>query len=125
MCGWPCPVVRGCCRAGCPHAGVGPYPVGSGPYGWGCVVAAWPKRVTVGTSAVRIDDPETTQWVSLILCNRSSNSVFLGGPGVTVSVGFELLPGDMLTVRMQTAQGGLFAVASAGSNRLDRLQVSW
>lgn len=88
------------------------------------VMAVWSKRVVVGTSPVRVDDPETAPTLTVIMCNRSSVSLFLGGSTVSTATGFELMPGDMLTMRMPQAQGGVYAVAGTAGNRLDRMQVS-
>jgi len=91
-------------------------------------MALWAKQVTIGTTATRIDDPETAQNMVVLLCNRSDASIFVGGAGVTTSTGFELTPGDTLTIRGSGRQwshsDGIYGVSTAGGKRIDRMQVS-
>lgn len=87
-------------------------------------MAVWQKRVTVGTTATRIDDAETAPDLALIVRNRSSNPVFIGGSNVTTSDGFELSPGDSLPLKYAMNIGGLWGIATTAGNRVDRLQIS-
>lgn len=72
----------------------------------------------------RIDDVTVMVWSGMSLCNRGAASVFVGGPGVSVSTGYELKPGEATSIDNGPSGGGVWAVAASGSVRVDRLQSS-
>lgn len=77
------------------------------------------KRVTVGAAATKVGS--LGQLVTLH--NRdATNSVDLGGSGVTAGAGYELKPGDVLTVDLR-GSGDLYAIADVGTPRVDVLAV--
>ena len=81
-------------------------------------------RVTVSTTATRLDSWGSTRVGAVLVRNRGAASVDLGGAEVTTGAGFELQAGESVTVDMTATDGGLYAVAAAGTVRCDTLQVS-
>ncbi len=81
------------------------------------------RRVSVGTTATRIDDIDTVLVLSVTMANRGTAPVFLGGPGVTAATGYEFAPGDQMALELKPSDGGLYAIAASGTVRIDRLQV--
>lgn len=80
---------------------------------------------TVDTTVKRLDIAETVTRFGLTIANRGATSVFLGPPGVTPATGFELAPGERLSLTLRPSDGGIYAVSASGQNRIDRLQVGW
>jgi len=88
-------------------------------------MAVLATRIQVTPTAKRLDVPETvTRW-ALTIVNRGTESIFLGGAGVTVAEGLELGVGERMSITLRPGDAGLFAVANTGSHRVDRLQVGW
>ncbi|WP_431897917.1 hypothetical protein [Nonomuraea sp. bgisy101] len=83
-------------------------------------------RVTVNTSADRLDIqvPAAAQRVSLLVRNRGQVAADVGASDVAAGAGFELAPGDALSVDL-AADSGLYAVTASGSTVLHVLQVAW
>jgi len=75
-------------------------------------------QVLVGTTPVLVLRGHPRRR-GVVLCNRSANTIFLGGDvSVAVDSGFELLADTPLELRNGA---DLWAVASAGDSRLDVL----
>lgn len=74
------------------------------------------SRVTVGTSVTLIGSPETDgdRRSSVIIRNRGSVSIFIGGSGVTSTNGFQLDAGESITAEF-IASDSIYAVTSTGS----------
>lgn len=88
-------------------------------------MAVLATRTTVGTTAARLDTPETvTRW-ALTIVNRGTASIFVGGAGVTTATGLELAAGERLSMTLRPSDGGLYAIATEAGQRVDRLQVGW
>lgn len=68
-------------------------------------------QVSVGTSATQIIAAGTRQGV-LITNPSSSVTVFIGGSGVTIANGQELLPGQSLTLPVVSAVYGVVAAST-------------
>jgi hypothetical protein len=84
------------------------------------------NQVTVTTSATPIDVNTAAAARDLLVRNRGSVAVFLGGAAVTTSIGFQLDPGE--AVSADTADGtgsgsGLFGITASSTARVDVLQV--
>ncbi len=92
-------------------------------------MAVTPARIDVGPSSPqRLDLDETITRLSVLVTNRGTGSVFLGGPTVTASgpgVGYELMPGESASVDLRRDDKGLFGISGSGTQRVDRLQVGW
>ena len=84
------------------------------------------KRVTVNTSADRLDTAPGAgaQRLSLLIRNRGSVVAYVGASDVADSTGFQLDPGDVMSVDLAPL-GGLYAVTASGSTTLHVLQVAW
>lgn len=82
-------------------------------------------RVTVNTTATRLDVGRGTGggFGSVLVRNRGSVSVDLGGSDVTTGNGFELEAGEAVTLDLATSDGGLYGIAASGTVRCDVLQV--
>lgn len=74
------------------------------------------RRVTVTSVAAEVLTDRNTN-VESTLVNRGTASILLGGPGVTLANGFELIVGSSVIARGT----GLFAVSAIGQ-RLDILE---
>lgn len=73
-----------------------------------------PGQVTVTGTAAAVE-PGGTDAVRLILRNNSASvTAYLGGAGVTTSVGFPLGPGDGYEFPIRVRGGHLFAVCAQG-----------
>ena len=60
---------------------------------------------------------------SILIWNRSANSVFFGASDVTTETGVELLAGENLAVELTYQDNALYAVASSAGHRLDILRT--
>lgn len=81
------------------------------------------QQVTVNTSADLLD-ASTGSVRSLLVRNRGSVAVYLGGIDVTSSTGFQLDPGEAVSIDAggSGAGGGLYGVTASSSARVDVLQ---
>jgi hypothetical protein len=78
-------------------------------------------RVTVTTSATALDAPDPGSGsYDVLVRNRGTASVDLGGSDVTTGAGFELAAGDVLTFQGNEI---LYAVAASGTVRVDVLRA--
>lgn len=79
------------------------------------------ERVTVGTTATEIVEADI-DGAAFSIRNRGSESVFIGGLGVTTSDGYELGVGEAVGVQLN--QGDiLYADSASGGQRVDVLRV--
>jgi hypothetical protein len=83
------------------------------------------QRVTVTTDATRLDVGTVGNMATsaLLVRNRGTAAVDLGGSGVTAGAGLQLDGGEAVTVDLCGSYGGLYAIAAAGTVRCDVLQV--
>lgn len=79
-------------------------------------------QVTVTNTATQLDQ-NTAGVRSLLARNRGSVAVFLGGPAVTTAIGFQLDPGDSVSVDVPAFGGGLYGITASTNARVDVLQV--
>jgi hypothetical protein len=88
-------------------------------------MAVLSSRATVIATAVRLDIPETvTRW-SITFVNRGTDPIFIGGAGVTTATGLELGVGERMSMMLRPTDGGVYAIAATGSQRVDRVQIGW
>lgn len=82
-------------------------------------------RVTVTTSPTRLDIDQTdlAEAVALLVRNRGSATVDLGGDTVASGAGFRLDAGETVSVRAESYEVGVYAVAATGTVTVDVLQV--
>lgn len=85
------------------------------------VVAA---QVTVTTTATQLsgNSDRGAPGISVAVRNRGTTSIFLGGPGVTTTTGFELAAGESATCDL-AGDDELFGICAAGTNRADVLRT--
>ena len=71
------------------------------------------ERITVATTATRLDSNINASRVNIIIRNRGSQPVYLGAADVTTSTGFQLDIGESLTAEEVRALPGLFGIVAA------------
>lgn len=81
--------------------------------------------ITVTNTATVIDSTvgEAAQNVALQAASGNTNSVFLGGSGVTTSNGWELVPGAVLTLPYDAAASGVYGIVASGTEVVQVLEV--
>ncbi|WP_416902752.1 hypothetical protein [Micromonospora echinospora] len=82
-----------------------------------------PRRVPVGTTIARLDSADVGQMVSLVARNRGTVAVYVGGRMVSTTTGFQLDPGETITLDLRPTDGGLYAITASGSAECHVLQV--
>jgi hypothetical protein len=60
--------------------------------------------------------------VAVTLRNRGSVPVFVGGPDVSPDWGYQLDPGEGLSIDLDARDDGVWAVTASGSSAVHRLQ---
>lgn len=73
------------------------------------------EQATVGTAASQLSgSDDSTRGSSLAIRNRhATESIFVGGAGVTTATGFEVLAGESLTLDLSAGSDEVWAVAAA------------
>lgn len=79
-------------------------------------------QVTVTNAATALD-VNSTGARSLLVRNRGSVAVYLGGAAVTTGIGFQLDPGESLTADFPTYSAGLYGITASSTARVDVLEV--
>lgn len=80
------------------------------------------NQVNVTNAATALDQ-NTTGVRSLLVRNRGAVAVYLGGSTVTTSTGFQLDPGESLTLDFPTYGAGLWGITASATVRVDVLEV--
>ncbi len=81
-------------------------------------------RFTLGTvSATSLLTPDLAGGMVVIKNQDATNSANLGGSTVTTTTGFELKAGQQVGPFMITGNAVLYAIAAAGTPRVDVLTV--
>jgi hypothetical protein len=78
------------------------------------------KQVTVDTSRDKIVDGDDGAN-ALVRNTDATDSVFVGGSGVTAATGYELLPGAGVTVTLGNRADDLYGITASGTARVDVL----
>lgn len=81
-------------------------------------------RPDVTSTATRLDittDPQRA--FTVLVVNRGTADVAVGGVDVTTATGLRLSPGQDLAADLASGDGGLWAVAASGTHPCDVLQV--
>lgn len=88
-------------------------------------MAVMSQQVSVGTSGFRLDSglSASTALVSLLVRNRGTVAVYVGGSGVTTGNGFQLDPGESMSIDLRFADAGVYALAASGTQRVDVMQA--
>jgi hypothetical protein len=84
------------------------------------------QQVTVTDSATLLDINTTASGRSLLVRNRGSIAVYVGGPAVTTSTGFQLDPGEAVSLDADDGSGagsGNYGITASSTARVDVLQV--
>ncbi len=92
--------------------------------GEGTMAAA--QQVTVTTSATLLDINTTALGRALLIRNRGTVAVYLGGPDVTTGTGFQLDAGEAVSLDADDGSGdgsGNYARTASSTARVDVLQV--
>lgn len=61
--------------------------------------------------------------MSIMMHNRGSIPVFVGGADVTAAAGYQLDAGGRLRMDLRNTDGGVYAVTATGSAEVHRLQL--
>ena len=82
-------------------------------------------QVSVTSSATLLDTNTTASGRSVLVRNRGSVPVFLGGSAVTTSTGFQLDPGEGASVDVPGtgAASGLYGITASSTATVHTLQV--
>lgn len=80
-------------------------------------------QVTVTSTATALDQ-STTGARSMLVRNRGSVAVYLGGSNVSTSNGFQLDPGESVGLDAAKFGSGLYGRTASSSARVDVLQSS-
>jgi hypothetical protein len=88
-------------------------------------MAARAARVTAATTATRLDITTVTQIgrYGLLVRNRGSVAVYLGGSDVTTATGYQLDPGEAQPVDLAGYDSGLYGIVASGTAVCHVLQV--
>lgn len=81
---------------------------------------------TVTTSATALDVDDVLSSSRSCLCrNRGAVAVYVGGPGVTTSNGYQVDPGEWVSLDTSGTGGGVatYAVTASGSSTVHVLQA--
>ncbi len=79
-------------------------------------------QVTVATSATALYPSDSTG--TMLVRNRGSVAVYIGGSGVTTGAGFQLDPGESATMDLpRSGHGGAYGIVATGTARVDVLKV--
>lgn len=79
-------------------------------------------RVTVSTTPARVGGTEQAVAVSATIRNRGSVPVFVGGPDVTTDTGYQLDPGEGLSIDMLASDDGVWGCTASSTAVVHRLQ---
>jgi hypothetical protein len=80
-------------------------------------------RVDVATSATALSQTDVLKTSAILVRNRGAAVVYLGGPDVTTSTGYQLDAGESISVEASVYAVGLFGVCAAGTVTCHVLQV--
>lgn len=75
-------------------------------------------RVTVGSAATALFTADSDASHVTLRSRAAATNIDIGGPTVAVGAGFELQPGDSLTVPLTVGEV-LYAIHATGGARLD------
>lgn len=81
-------------------------------------MAISPRRVPVGDQVARLDTGNVSsaamRTTSLLVKNRGGVAVYLGDGNVDTATGFQVDPGESVSVDIRPTDGGLYAIAGNG-----------
>lgn len=81
-------------------------------------------QVSVTTTATLLDQTMTgVEKVAILVRNRGTGAVYIGGSDVSSSNGFQLDAGESTTVEAGTYSPGLYGRAATGTHTVHVLQV--
>lgn len=73
-------------------------------------------RVTVTDTATALESAVTSEGVSVLIRNRGSVAVYIGGSAVTTSTGYQLDPGEAITVEADEVNPlGAYGIVASGT----------
>lgn len=81
-------------------------------------------QVTVTTSATALESTLTAQGMSVLVRNRGAVAVYIGGSAVTAATGYQLDPGEAVTLDASDQNPlGVYGITAAVSCVCHVLQV--
>lgn len=80
------------------------------------------NQVTVTTSATRLDPSTGVPTGAVLVRNRGSAAVYLGGSNVTTANGFQLDAGESVPMDIRSGDA-LYGVVASGTQTVHVLQV--
>lgn len=79
-------------------------------------------RVTVGTTPVRVGGTDDVVSLNVIFRNRGTTAIYVGGADVTSTWGYQVDPGEGMTMDVLASDSGIWACTASGSTVVHRLQ---
>lgn len=81
------------------------------------------RQVSVTTSATRLDDSSNPPLrYGVLVRNRGTAAVYVGTAAVAAGTGYQLDPGEAVSMDLTTFDGGLYGIAASGSHTCHVLQ---
>lgn len=81
-------------------------------------------RVTVAATATALEVAITAQSGSLVVRNRGSVAIYIGGSDVTSAAGYQLDPSESIEVACEDiSPSGVYAITASGTAACHVLQV--
>lgn len=79
-------------------------------------------RIDVGTTPTRIGGTDEVVSLNVVFRNRGAGPIFVGGPDVTATWGYQVDPGEGMSLDMLASDAGIWGVTSSGTSVVHRLQ---
>jgi hypothetical protein len=75
-------------------------------------------------SPTRVDSPADNNYaMSIMMHNRGSVAVFIGGADVTAATGYQLDPAGRMRMDLRNTDGGVYGITASGTAEVHRLQL--
>jgi len=81
------------------------------------------SSINIGTSPTKIPSSNLTERKTLTIRNNGSNTIFIGGSGVTTTDGYPLKPNESMDIDLD-AGATLYGIVASGTEDLRVLEVS-
>lgn len=72
-------------------------------------------QVTVSNSATALEGAITADAVALLVRNRGTVAVYLGGPAVATNSGYQLDPGESVAIEARQNPLGLYGITASST----------
>lgn len=72
-------------------------------------------QVTVANTPTALESSITADGVALLVRNRGAVAVYLGGPAVTTATGYQVDPGEAVSLDAETCPIGVYGITASGT----------